>query len=64
MQATIIKPSGKLPAPPELLQKIRAQQAPSDPPPASVDHLDRIDECEAALKAEFQGLTEAALEAR
>jgi hypothetical protein len=32
-------------------------------PQMSVDHLDRIDECEAALKAEFQGLTEAALEA-
>lgn len=32
-------------------------------PQGSVEHLDRIDECEAALKTEFQALTEAALEA-
>ena len=32
-------------------------------PQRSVEHLDRIDECEAALKSEFQALIEAALEA-
>ena len=32
-------------------------------PQRSIDHLDRIDECEAALKSEFQALIEAALEA-
>ena len=32
-------------------------------PQRSVEHSDRIDECEAALKPEFQTLAEAALEA-